>query len=295
MTAVERRSLRHSQNFLHSPRLVEFLLNIADIGPDDLVCEIGPGRGIITERLARRCRRVVAIEKDPALAAVLRGRFAGLPGIAVHQADFLDSPLPEEPHKVFASIPFNITAAIVTKLTTAPCAPDEACLIMQREAAEKFAGEPRESLGAVLLKPWFEPAIVYRFRRDDFAPAPRVDVVMLRLRKRGPPLLPAADRQRFRDFVTYGFTAHQTLRAAFAPLLGAHRWRRVAGDVGLAPADDPAAARFEQWLILFQLFKLFADARALEAVAGADARLRERQAGLRKLHRTRVHRRSTSR
>ena len=52
----------HSQNFLRSPRLVERLLDRSGIGADDLVIEIGPGRGVITERLAARCRQVLAVE-----------------------------------------------------------------------------------------------------------------------------------------------------------------------------------------------------------------------------------------
>ncbi len=87
---------------------------------------------------------------------------------------------------MFASIPFNITTAIVTRLTTASCPPDDTYLVVQREAANKFLGKPRESLYAVLLKPWFELDIVHLFRRSDFVPTPHVDVVMLRLRKRGP-------------------------------------------------------------------------------------------------------------
>src|SRR5688500_11196604 len=65
------RELGRSQNFLTSRRLVEQLVERAEIGPGDLVLEIGPGRGIITEALASRARRVVAVEKDPTLAARL--------------------------------------------------------------------------------------------------------------------------------------------------------------------------------------------------------------------------------
>ena len=71
--------------------------------------------------------------------------------------------------------------AIVTKLTSAARPPEDSYLIMQREDAERFAGRPRESLYALLLKPWFEPSILHTFRRTDFVPAPQVEAVMLRL------------------------------------------------------------------------------------------------------------------
>src|SRR5690349_18545175 len=112
MLAADRLELRHSQNFLTNPALIDRLLDGSTIGPDDLVFEIGPGRGAITERLLRRCRRVVAVEKDPLLVRQLRERFAGCPRLELRQGDALFEPLPREPYKVFASLPFASTAAI---------------------------------------------------------------------------------------------------------------------------------------------------------------------------------------
>src|SRR5712664_2835245 len=189
----------YAQNFLKDPCLVASLLARCGIDRDDVVYEIGPGKGIITECLARRCKQVVAIEKDPQLVAALHRRFANTPNLTIHEGDFLQFRLPNVHYKVFANIPFNISTAIVTKLTTAACPPDDSYLVMQKEAAERFLGKRGESLYAVLLKPWFEPEIVHRFKRSDFVPAPRVDVVMLRLRKRGPPLIKRNDTQMFRD------------------------------------------------------------------------------------------------
>ncbi len=186
MTAIQPRSIHYAQNFLKSQSLVERLLDRCDIGPNDVVYEIGPGKGIITECLAQRCRKVVAIEKDPVFAHALRSRFSGTASIQIHEGDFLEYRLPRSPYKVFANIPFNITSAIVSRLTTAPVPPDDTYLIMQKEAAEKFLGEPYESLYSLLLKPCFALEILHRFQRNDFAPGPRVDVVMLRLSKRGP-------------------------------------------------------------------------------------------------------------
>jgi 23S rRNA (adenine-N6)-dimethyltransferase len=89
---------------------------------------------------------VVAIEKDPVLVPPLRHRFAGMPHVRIREADFLEVALPRAPYKVFANIPFNITTAIVTKLIGASCPPDDAYLVVQKEAAARFAGLPRESL-----------------------------------------------------------------------------------------------------------------------------------------------------
>jgi 23S rRNA (adenine-N6)-dimethyltransferase len=282
-------SIIYSQNFLTSRRLIDHLLEGSSIGSRDVVYEIGPGEGLITERLARRCRRVVAIEIDPGLAGRLCRRFAGVPQVTIRNEDFLRARLPTTAYKVFANIPFNITTAIVSRLITAPCPPEDSYLGVQREAADRFLGLPRESLYAVLMKPWFEPAIVYRFKRTDFVPAPHVDVVMLRLRKRGPPLISGADAQLYRDFVVYAFTAWQpSLGSTFRGIIGRRQLHQIAENVGFDPDATPTSLRFEQWLRLFYQFTSVAGVRARQAILGSEQRLRHQQAGITKIHRTRT-------
>ncbi len=207
MSLPLRPSIFYSQNFLKDEHLVSTLLEKSKIGHEDIVYEIGPGKGIITVQLARTCKQVIAIEKDPRLADWLKQKFACQPGVTIRTGDFLHDRLPNRPYKVFANIPFNVTSAIVNRLTTTAHPPADAYLIIQKEAAQVYLGKPKMTLRAVLLKPWFEVESVHRFRRRDFVPEPRVDVIMLRLHKRRPPLVSRTNRQLFRDFVVYGFTA----------------------------------------------------------------------------------------
>lgn len=291
MSPSLRQTAQLSQNFLTNSRLVASLLDRFAPGGDSdhgVVYEIGPGRGIITRQLALRYRHVVAIEKDPRLAAGLIETFSGWPNVTIHKGDFLGYTLPHTPFTVFANIPFNITAAIVTKLTTAETPPDVAHLVMQREAAGMFMGKPHESLRTILLKPWFETEIVYRFQRSDFAPAPRVDVVMLRLRKRGPPLVNDADRQFFRDFVVYVFTHWQPTGAN--PLVSLFPVRQRAPLESATSLDlsmHPTSLTVNQWLRLFERLKVEGIRDARRLLAGSERRLLRQQARLEKQHRTR--------
>lgn len=288
MSAIQPHHVLYSQNFLKSSSLVDFLLDKSDIGLNDVVYEIGPGKGIITERLALRCSRAVAIEKDAQLVEMLRCKFAELCNIRIHHGDFLEYPLPRGHYKVFANIPFNITSAIVTHLTTATVPPDDAYLILQKEAAQKFLGIPRESLFSVLLKPSFELGILHNFRKSDFTPAPRVDVVMLRLRKRGPPLIARNDMTVFRDFVVYCFTARQpSLRATLKGIFTSRQLKLLSNRVELNVDVIPTTLRFEQWLCLFEYFKQVATPQALQRIYGSETRLQKQQARLEKIHRTR--------
>lgn len=286
MSSVLRPDLCYTQNFLKDSRLVTSLLDRSSIGPDDVVYEIGPGKGIITEQLARRSKRVVAVEKDPRLATFLLQKFATRPNVTIHADDFLHYPLPRQPYKVFANIPFNITTAIVTRLTTEASPPEDAYLAMQQEAAARFLGTPRESLYSVLLKPWFEVEIVHRFRRTDFVPVPQVDVVMLRLNKRGPPLVKRVERQCFRDFVVYNFTAWKpNLGASLKGIFTGQQLQHIRRTLALDLEATPTALTFEQWLSLFECFKKIGNAQAMHTIAGSEQRLLQQQHTMRRPHR----------
>ena len=151
-----------------------------------------------------------------------------------------------------------------------------------------FLGKPRESLRALLLKPWFEMEITHRFQRRDFTPAPRVDVVMLRLRKRGPPLVKNTDRQCFRDFVTHVFTAWQpALDSALKSIFTRQQLKYLKRDLAFDLDVSPAYLPFEQWLHLFEHFKMVRDERTMQVIAGSEKDLLRQQQKLQKVHRTR--------
>src|SRR5215217_618683 len=145
-----------AQNFLRSSKIVRSLLASSSITSRDVVYEIGPGRGIITAELAQIARRVVAIEKDPSLARRLGERFQNVGNVQIIANDFLQYRIDDREYKLFANIPYNITADIVHKILYIAPMPSEAYLIMQKEAAEKFSGSPNETQFSVLVKPWFE-------------------------------------------------------------------------------------------------------------------------------------------
>ena len=290
MAASSRQSVCYSQNFLKDPELVASLLDRSSLEREDVVYEIGPGKGLITKQLALRYRRVIAIEKDPCLSAWLQREFAGWPNVTIHQGDFLQYRLPCHLYKVFANIPFNITTAIVGKLTAAQYPPEDMYLCVQREAAEMFLGEPYESLRTLLLKPWFEMSIVHRFERQDFIPAPRVDVVMLRLRKRGPPLVQHTDKQYFRDFVVYSFINWRSTQGALlSTLFTRHQRKYIHHALGIDLHGRQTSLSFEQWLSLFTYFKIVANEQARRLIVGSEKRLVQQQSGLQKTHRTRQH------
>lgn len=245
-----------AQNFLRNPGLVRRLVRTSAIGLSDTVYEIGPGKGIITAELARTAKKVIAVEKDARLVRHLRERFQGVENVEIIEKDFLRFSIAERDYKIFANIPYNITASIVRKILYTPPAPGEAYLILQKEAARKFSGLPRETLFSVLAKPFFEFRIIGELKRTDFEPVPNVDSVLLRIQRHARPLIQREDRPVYRDFVNYGFCRWKNyLRLAFKHVFTYKQWKRLAGELHFPLNATPTELSFEQWLGLYQGFK----------------------------------------
>ncbi len=253
-----------SQHFLRSRALASSLVAQASISQHDLVVEIGPGRGMLTSELARRCKQLMAVELDQRLCHQLRERFQAAPHVSIVHNDFLRIGLPDAPYKVVGNIPYSRTAAIVRRLIDAPSPPEDAYLVVQREAAERFAGGPYapETLPSLLLKPWCQAEIVRRLRRTDFDPPPSVDSVVLWLARRGRSLVDPSQRVAYRRFIGSCFGRRGN---TIARCLGLEFTRRQIGRLGhnlrFDPSSPPSALSFDQWLGLFRFL-------ALERVAG---------------------------
>ncbi len=244
------RPLWASQNFLTSSRLIRRLLALTSLGSQDEVLEIGPGKGHITGQLLALCRCVTAVELDPALYDRLQTQFADARNLRLIHGDFLLWPLPAHgDYKVFSNLPFGATTDIVRRLAEAGNPPTEAWLVMERGAAMRFCGKPRESLRSVLLKNRFYVRIVYRLQREDFHPMPSVDAVLLHLRQKPAPDVPQERWAHYQRFLTTGFNGGlKGLRRSF-PAAAVDRALAAAG-VPLCRA--PGDILYIQWLCLYR-------------------------------------------
>src|SRR3989344_657166 len=139
------RHVPYSQNFIDNPKLISKLLKESGISSSDTVIEIGAGNGNITKPLSKICKKVLAVEIDYYLYRNLVLNIAGITNVLCINTDIFDFEFPSYSYKVFSNIPFNYTSRIINKLFLSDRPPEAAYLIMQKEAAEKFAGIPRES------------------------------------------------------------------------------------------------------------------------------------------------------
>ena len=256
MKTQQRKKIRLAQNCLRSRALVQRLVAMSTIGPSDTVYEIGAGDGIITTALARIARRVVAIEKDPELVSYLREHCRPFPNVEIVERDFLAYSFGTSECKIFANIPYNLTSRIVRKIVYEQSSVRESYLILQKEAARKFSGCPKETLVSILAKPFFEFQIVYQLRRTDFWPVPNVDSVLLLIRRRERPLVSVGDVAAYREFVRYGFGRWKpNLKLAFKDVFTYKQWKWLARNLDFPLHATATELSVEQWLGLYHALK----------------------------------------
>lgn len=265
METRQRKQISLAQNFLRSPKLVRRLVRMSKIGLSDTVYEIGPGNGIITAALANVAGQVIAIEKDPELVRHLRQRFCAVENVEIVENDFLSysfctrrgvsGPKPVSEYKMFANIPYNRTSQIVRTILQEKSGLCEAYLIMQKEAAKKFSGSPRETLFSILVKPFFDFKVLVQLDRADFWPIPNVDSVLLSIKRRARPLIEAPDIALYREFVQYGFGRWRPkLRLAFKNVFTYKQWKYLARDLDFSLNATATDLSVEQWLGLYREF-----------------------------------------
>lgn len=284
--------LSYSQNFLHSTSLVKKLIENSSLNSEDIVYEIGPGKGIITKQLAKKCSKVVAIEYDKVLYENLKKFLGNENNIELIFGDFLKEKLPTKyNYKIFSNIPFKITAEILAKITSLDNSPEDSYLIIQEEAARKYSGFSsygKESLRSLMIKPYFELSIIHKFRNTDFSPVPNVNIVLLRIKKREKFLLNIEEIKRYNDFISYAFSQHGgNLKERLKRVFTNEQFKRLAQNLRFDISVRPIQLKFEQWMGLFKYYIKGVSLEKQGIVNGASNRLVAQQKKIDKIHRNR--------
>jgi 23S rRNA (adenine-N6)-dimethyltransferase len=248
--------IEYSQNRIVNRKLLQQLVSQSSITEDDLVFDIGAGSGIISEALLKTGARVVAIEKDRALYLECKERLIKQDRFELYLDDFLIRELPaEQKYKVFSNIPFFHTAEIIKKLLFTSNPPEDCYLIVQKEAAMKYAGIPADTAVSLLIKPVFWLDILYYFNRYDFNPVPSVDIVLLQIEKRKCQLIPNPYYGLYRDFVVYlREGAERTIKKSLKPLFTYPQIKYLSRTLDIDYHTSPTGLNFIQYLGLFQFY-----------------------------------------
>lgn len=264
---------RLSQNFVIDPHVLDDVVEAARLSPDDVVIEVGPGLGALTESLADAARFVIAVEYDERLATHLATRLAHRRNLLVVQGDVLHADpaglliraglAPEvagsrqyPPYQVVANLPYHITSPAIRRFLWSDLPPERMVLMVQKEVAERIAAGPgKASLLSVMVQLYAETELVATVPPHAFFPAPEVHSAVIRLTTRPTPAVPIDDREAFLSIVSAGFSharkqLHNALaRGAWLPPDAAIPLLESAG---IDPMRRAQTLTLEEWYAVYQ-------------------------------------------
>jgi 16S rRNA (adenine1518-N6/adenine1519-N6)-dimethyltransferase len=261
------------QHFLIDETVLERIISAAELSPGDIVVEVGPGLGILTEGLAKQGVKVIAVELDSKLVALLKKRMASFPNVKIIHADILKITPRQilenelavsalfQGYKVIANLPYYITSPLLRHFFEDVLQPREMIVMVQKEVGEAMVASPGDmSLLSVKTQFYSKPSIISYVTSTSFYPPPKVDSVILRLDVYSQPPIDVPNAASFFDVVMHGFSApRKQLRNSLA-----HSLDMPPGQVtlllekaGIEGKRRPETLNLEEWRELWKVFAPF--------------------------------------
>lgn len=182
------------QNFLNNPKIVEKIIEAAELQSKGEVIEVGPGRGVLTKELCKKPINLTAIELDDDLIPELENLKQQYPNFTLIHADALKTRLPNNPYKVVANIPYYITSPLLNHFLQPQSSQEKRprllVLMVQKEVAEKICANTGDhSVLSLQVQIFGKPQIVGYVGKNNFSPPPKVDSAILKIEVYEEPLI----------------------------------------------------------------------------------------------------------
>ncbi|MFH1048789.1 MAG: 16S rRNA (adenine(1518)-N(6)/adenine(1519)-N(6))-dimethyltransferase RsmA [Patescibacteria group bacterium] len=224
------------QNFLIDEKVLEKIIEAADLQEGDNVIEIGPGLGVLTQALLAKGANVQAIEKDKDLIPLLEENLREFKNLKIINGDFLqvdfkkiktfllgslasksdlEARLPSNSgnvnsYKVVSNIPYYITSPVLRKILSAQIKPQEIVFLVQREVAERISAKPGQmSFISVFVQFYGAPSVAEIVRPESFWPAPKVESAILKIVLDKKPAQEGSELKDFWRLVKIGFSSRR--------------------------------------------------------------------------------------
>jgi 16S rRNA (adenine1518-N6/adenine1519-N6)-dimethyltransferase len=248
------------QNFLKSKSVVTAILDASDPTPDEIILEIGPGEGFMTEELVKFSGKVIVVEKDHRLIPVLGEKFkehVQNGKLDIIEKDILDFDINtlkfyKHPYKVIANIPYYITGQIIRMFLEADYQPTSMILLVQKEVAQRIlARDGKESLLSLSVKIFGEPKIIKNVPRGAFNPVPNVDSAVIQIENISKNKLEGVVVTHFFKVLHAGF-AHKRkqLLPNISSVFDKEKTRKVFEDIGINPKSRAEDLPISTWIKL---------------------------------------------
>lgn len=243
------------QHWLHDELSLDAMVNAANVSAGDVVLEVGPGLGTLTERLIAVGAKVHAVEFDEDLLPGLQKKFGHLPNFALENIDILQFDFGKLPlgFKVAANIPYYLTSNLLRRLTESDNHFSVATLLVQKEVAERVCARPGGmSLLSVAVQFYCDAELGVLVPAELFTPPPKVDSQILTLRYKGPRY--DVDTAVFFKLVKAGFSERRKkIRSSLSGGLGLPKpeVEALLTKAGISPDLRAQALSLDDWHALY--------------------------------------------
>ena len=274
------------QNFLVDGRVRELIVDAADLTPEDVVVEIGPGRGFLTASLARESAHIVAVEIDGELAGRLSQKYSNKPNLRVVHADAreieVDSLVPPGTrYKLVANLPYYAANHIIRRFLEVNHRPRLMVVMVQREVALELAATTGQTrLLSVATQMFGRPRIITEVPPSAFRPKPKVVSAVVRIDTYDRPAVEVDSTPRFFDLVRAGFAApRKQLRNSLSQGLAKppSDIQVLLDEAGIDPMRRAQTLSLEEWGSLYHVFVKDRMAPSQLSLGGAGSKQRRAQ------------------
>ena len=255
-----RLSRKLGQHLLADPGVLRALMRHVRRGDHERILEIGPGLGSLTVCLAAAARRVVTVEIDARMVALLESTLAFHANVeTVHQDAVAFEPEPyfgAEPYMLAANLPYSVATPVIRRLAAHPAGPRRMVVMLQREVAERVCAAPGAmSYLSLLMQTYMETKRLFDVPAQAFFPPPQVDSAVVEAVKRPQPYYPAEAVDDVLRLARAGFSqrrkqVHNSVRALLRVDDEHMRW--LLREAGISPQRRPQELSLDEWFALYQ-------------------------------------------
>lgn len=249
---------RLSQSFLIDKNIARKIIQYCELKKTDSVLEIGSGRGELTVDLAKKVKKLIAVEIDKGLCDILRGKLKDLNNVEIICGDILKYRLPKGKLKVIGNLPYRIATPIIVYLIENRSKISHIFITLQKELAERFTASPgSKDYGSfsLFVQYYTEPEILFDIKGTCFWPPPKVDSVFLRLNLRRRPKYLVKDQDSLFKIIRKAFSQRRKmLKNSLRDLFPKEEIDKVFEELGLIPSVRPEELSITDFCRITELF-----------------------------------------
>ena len=244
------------QNFLINPTILDEIISAADLTNQDYIMEVGPGLGVLTEKLLEHAKTVHSIELDQQLIPYLKRTFSNNKTFELEEGTALKARLPDHPYKLVANIPYYITSPLLRHFLNpkdpAQLRPELIVLLVQKEVAQKICADANDqSILSLNVQIFGKPQIIQTVAPAIFFPIPKVDSAILKIEVYKEPLI--TNLKLFSQITRIAFAQRRkTLGNTIKNFTRQNREETEAllKSINIDPSQRPQTLSIQQWQTL---------------------------------------------